>query len=98
MYVYSEKTNKKYSSVDECIADEKAFDEALAREKAEKEQLASKRAERAKEVEDAYQKIIEAKNVYDKLLDKFVEDYGSFHMTVHSGDTNPFNLFDWFFN
>lgn len=96
MYIYSEKTNKKYDSVEACVEAEKAYDEQLERARLEKEQLASERATRAKEVEESYQKIVDARKEYEAVLDKFVADYGSFHFTVHSGDMNPFNLLDWF--
>ena len=97
MYIYSEKTNKKYDSVEACLEAEKAYEEQLEKEKAEKERLASERAVRAKEVEDAYQDAVDARKMYDAVLEKFVEDYGSFHISIHSGDMNPFNLLDWFF-
>jgi hypothetical protein len=35
MKILSEKTNKYYATVDECLAAEKAFDEAEAKKKAE---------------------------------------------------------------
>lgn len=92
MYIYSEKTNKKYDSVEACVEAEKAYDEQLEKEKAEKERLASERAVRAKEVEDAYQDAVDARKEYDAVLENFVADYGSFHCTIHSGDLNPFNL------
>lgn len=98
MYIYSEKTKKKYDTVDACVEAEKEFDEQLERARLEKEKLASERATRAKEVEDAYQKIVDARKEYDAVLDKFVADYGSFHFTVHNGDMNPFSLLDWFFD
>lgn len=97
MYIYSEKTKKRYDTVAECEEAEKAYDEAIEQKKAEKERLAAARADRAKAVEEAYQKIVDARKEYDALLDAFVKDYGSFHFTVHSGELNPFNLFDWFF-
>lgn len=90
MYIYSEKTKKRYDTVEECINAEKAYDEALVEEKEKKEKLANERKERAKEVEDAF------KVAYD-LLDKFTKDYKSFHFTVNSSDVNPIRLFDLFF-
>ena len=46
--------------------------------------LKETRAARAKEVEDAFNKA-------NELLNKFVEDYGSFHYTYNHCDP-----FDWF--
>lgn len=104
MKILSEKTGKEYPTVELCIAAEKAYDEQIAKEKAEKEQalaiakakkeeLAAVRKNRAAEVENAYKAIIEAQKVYNEKLNAFVKDYGSFHMTINTGEGNPFNLF-----
>ena len=88
MRILSDKTNKYYATVEECLAAEKAFDEAEAKKKAEAEKLNATRKERANEVEKAYK----------ESLDAFVKDFGSFHMTVHTGDLNPFDSFSHLFN
>ena len=98
MKIFSEKTNKEYASVDECLAAEEEFDKQVALEKAKKEELANVRKDRAKEVEDAYKAILEAQKHYREVLNAFVKDYGSFHMTLHTGDGNPFDLFNRFFD
>lgn len=97
MYIYSEKLNKKFDTVDACLEAEKAYDAKVAEEKAKKEALTAERTKRAKEVEEAYKKANEAKKVYNDLLNKFCKDYGSFHMTLKN--TDPFvDFFDnWFF-
>jgi len=97
MKIFSEKTNQEYSSVEECLAAEKEFDEALAAKKAEEEKLTEARKSRAIEVEEAYKAILEAQKVYREKLDAFIKDYGSFHMTLRTGDFNPFDgFFDHF--
>ena len=100
MKIISEKTGKEYNSVELCLADEKAYDETIEAKEKEKERLAQLRKERAAEVEDAYKAILDAQKVYREKLNKFIDDYGSFHMTVRTGEGNPFNffdrLFDWF--
>lgn len=98
MKILSEKTNKYYATVDECLAAEKAFNEAAAKKKAEEEKLNATRKERANEVENAYKASVEANKHYRELLDAFVKDYGSFHMTVHTGNLNPFDSFSHFFD
>ena len=98
MKIYSEKTNKEYKSVADCLAAEKAYDEEKAMEKAKKEELTAKRKERAAEVDDAFKAILDAKKVYKEKLDAFIKDYNSFHMTLKTGEDNPFNLFDTFFD
>lgn len=98
MKIYSEKTNKEYKTVADCLAAEEAYDKEKAAEKAKKEELTAKRKERAAEVDDAFKAILEAKKVYKEKLDAFVKDYGAFHCTVRTGEDNPFNLFDTFFD
>ena len=94
MKFLSEKTGKEYKTVEECLAAEKEFDEAVAKEKARKENLTKERKERANEVEEAYKAVLEAQKAYKAKLDAFVKDYGSFHMTLRTGEGNPFDLFD----
>ena len=96
MKIYSEKTGKEYKTVELCLAAEAEFDKQVALEKAKKEELATQRKARAAEVEDSYKKILEAQKEYKEKLNQFVKDYGSFHMTVRTGEGNPFNMFDWF--
>lgn len=98
MKILSEKTGKTYATVDECIAAEKEFDDALEAEKKKKEELASNRKARATEVEEAYKAISVAKKNYYKVLQNFIKDYGSFHMTLNTGDDNPFDDFDRIFD
>lgn len=100
MTIISEKTGKNYDSVEACLADEKKYDEEQAKAKEKREKLANTRKERAAEVEEAYRAILKAQKTYREKLNQFVEDYGSFHMTIRTGEANPFNfldrLFDWF--
>lgn len=98
MKIMSEKTNKTYATVEECLAAEKEFDEAVAKKKEEAEKLNKTRKNRANEVEEAYKTAQDAYQHYRDLLDTFVKDYGSFHMTVHTGNLNPFDSFSHFFN
>lgn len=98
MKIYSEKTNKEYATVDECLAAEKEYDQLIEKEEARKKELAETRKNRALEVEDAYKAVLEAQKVYREKLDAFVTDYGSFHMTVKTGDGYPFNLLNGFFD
>lgn len=78
MKFYSDVTKKLYET-------QAALVEAEALElkkKAEVEEKQKQRGERAKEVEAAYKAILEAQTKYAELKNKFIEDYGSFHMTV----------------
>lgn len=98
MKYYSENTRKFYDSEQECAQAEIEYNKKLAAEKAKKEELSNARKTRANEVEEAYKAILDAKKHYNELLNAFVKDYGSFHMTLKTGDDNPFNLFESFFD
>ena len=101
MKIFSEKTNKYYATVDECLAEEKKHDEAIAKKEAEKKALADTRKARAKEVEDAYKVRLEADKAYREKLNKFINDYGSFHMTINTeveDSDNPLSFLDNFFD
>lgn len=97
MKIY-DKMGNEHATVDEALAAEKEHDEAVAKEKARKENLAKERKDRAAEVEAAYNAILEAQKAYREKLDAFVKDYGSFHMTVKTGEGNPFDLFEPLFS
>jgi len=98
MTIISEKTGKHYTTVEECLKDEKKYDEEIAVKKAKKKELSDARKNRAKEVEDAYKARLEADKVYQEKLNKFIEDYGSFHMTFDTKLENPVNFFDFLYN
>lgn len=87
MYIFSEKTNQKYNTVEECVAAEQAWDEEQVKEKERKKKLDEDRKIRDQEVESAFKKAYE-------LLDNFTKDYGSFHFTV-KGHPNIFDIFNW---
>lgn len=98
MTIISEKTGKTYETVDECLADEKKFDLAVEEKENKKKELANARKERAKEVEDAYNARLEADKFYREKLNKFIDDYGSFHMTINTEVENPYSIFDFLDN
>lgn len=84
----SEVLNQYFDTEEACVKAEKEHEEKKAHELA----LRNERADRAKEVKEAYEN-------YLKLRAKFVEDYGSYHMTLTEKDLpalNSVNLFDLF--
>ena len=97
MKYFSEKLNKVFDTEQACVEAESAHDKAIAEKKAKEEKLVAERKSRAAEVENAYKVSVEAAKHYHELLDKFCKDYGSFHMTLKSGDFNPFDGFDHLF-
>lgn len=87
MKILSEKTNKYYDTVEDCIAAEKEFDDAVKAEEEKRALLATARKDRANEVEQAYQRIQEikqkatedlkkARKEYEEKLTAFCKDYG----------------------
>lgn len=90
MKYYSETLRKAFDSEKECLEAEESFQKAQAAEQAKKEALANTRKARAKEVEDAYKAVLDAQKVYNDLRIKFIQDYGSYHMTISSKN----DLFD----
>jgi len=76
MKIISEKTNKTYATVEECLAAEKAYDEKIAKEKEEKERLEKNKKLRWDEVEAARKKYSEAYGYYRDLLHDYIMDYG----------------------
>lgn len=78
MKFYSEVTKKLYDTEKELVNAEAA----LIKAQADEEEKKKVRATRAKEVEDAYKTLIAAQQHYTELKNKFIEDYGSFHMSI----------------
>ena len=82
MKFYSDVTKKLYDTQDALTSAEAL----VLKEKAEAEEKEQKRGERAKEVEAAYKAVLEAQAKYTELKNKFIDDYGGFHMTAtHKG-------------
>ena len=93
MKIISEKTKQEYPTVEECLAAEKEYDEMVAKKKAEAEERAKMKRSRAAEVEEAYKKAVEAERTYVELRNKFIKDFGSFHMTYSNID-QPIDAFE----
>ena len=96
MKYYSEITKNYYDNEAACLEAEEAAVAEANEEKAKIEALKKERAERAKEVEDALRAANDAEKHAHELLEKFVNDYGSFHSTIRDVPS-PFYLFDLLF-
>ena len=94
MKFYSEITKQFYEDIEVCKAEEAAAIQAQEEEKASKIKLKEERANRAKEVEEAYKIAHEAYKQADQLMEKFLQDYGSFHSTVKEVQPSINNWFD----
>ena len=68
MKIISEKTNKTYTNVEECLRDEAIFDKAQEEKTKKQKQLELAKKDRAKEVEKAYNDLIEAQKNYNNIV------------------------------
>ena len=98
MIIYSDKTKKRYDTVEDCLNAEKEFDEALIKKQEEQKALSEAKKTRADAVVEAYKKMKESEKEYIKLKNAFIKDYGYFHMSFKDEDdanifTDIFSLF-----
>lgn len=103
---YSERTKKFFDTVEACEKAEFEAKEAEnrekilrerkeAEEKERKERLANERKVRAAEVEEARKAMVTAQNKYREVLQKFIQDYHTYHYSTSNFDDIP-TLFDFF--
>lgn len=96
---YSNKLKKVFNSIEDLKAAEKEADDKVSRQSL----LTEKRKSDAKAVEDAYKEYVktmseanktieEAKKKYIDLRNKFVKDYGYFHMTYSDNNCEDLSL------
>lgn len=95
MKYYSEITNRTYNTEKECIEAEQAIIKAREEKKAKEERLSKERAERAKIVDEKRIAYVKALEDYREEVQKFVKDYGSYHMSYNS--KSPISLLDMLF-
>lgn len=95
---YSEELNKHFDTEEECIKAEEEQAKKFELEKQKKEE----RKARADEVTEAFKAVDDAREKAYKLLEKFCNDYGTFHTSYSSNDLKPvkslldlFNPFDF---
>lgn len=87
MKYYSETLNKVFENEKDCLNAEKEYKAKVEAEEKRKKDLADfRRVLRAKEVEDAYKAVIDAQKHCNELKNRFVDDFGSFHMTFSTTD------------
>ena len=93
---------KFYSEITKKIYDDKEALNKAEKEEAEKQKKAElvqqERSVRAKEIESAYKTAVDDYNHYNELVNKFIDDYGSFHMTYNEHGMPFKSLFDILFN
>lgn len=84
MKYYSEITREFFNSEKELNEAEAAHEKKVAEAKQKREAAEAARKERAKEVEEALKDLQNAQKHYIELRNKFIKDYGSWHMTISS--------------
>lgn len=82
MKYYSEKLDKMFDTEVALKVAEKEVDEQEKKAKAEAAAKAAERKNRATEVEDARKAMTDAQKRYRTLLEKFCEDYGTYHCSM----------------
>lgn len=106
--IYSDKTQKFYSSIEEANRAEFELKEKenlekikkereLALAKEQKEKALAERKAAAEKVEVARKAYVEAQKAYRTELEGFCKKYGTYHYSTNSADEVP-SLFDWFGN
>lgn len=81
MKYYSDIFRKLFDTEEELNKAEADYKAKKEQEVAEKERLSKERATRAKEIEDAYIALNDAKQHYLELRNKFIKDFGSYHVS-----------------
>lgn len=80
---------KQLFDTEEALVEAEKKQDAIEKAKAKAETLKKEaRAKRAKEVEDALKEAEEARAKANKLLRDFTKDYGYFHMSYSTEDTD----------
>lgn len=75
MVIYSEKTKKKYESVEACMADEALYDAEQEKEMKAKQEMEAAKEARAKEIADAYEAMMNIKRKYAEEFGKARDHY-----------------------
>ena len=92
MKIFSEKTNKEYASVEECLAAEAEYDKKVAERVSKKEKEVAERKAAAAKVDEKRQALCDAQKAYRKELDNFCQKYGAYHYTLKTDGDSLFNL------
>lgn len=78
MRIFSELTNKYYSTVEECLAAEEKYNEEKNRELEEKRAREEERKTMEAYVNDCHKKLVEAQNLYIKAKQDYLKKYGGY--------------------
>lgn len=87
---YSDITNKLYDSMDDLEEAEKKIITKREEKRVAEQRRADERKVRAQEIDELQKTYVEARKAYTEALEKFCNDYGTFHTSISSD-----NLFDF---
>lgn len=87
---YSDITNKLYDSMSDLEKAEKKTIAEQEEKKAKEQKRADERKARAREIDELQKTYVDARKAYTEALEKFCNDYGTFHTSISSD-----NLFDF---
>lgn len=77
MIIYSEKTGKKYDTLNECIEAEEQYDKIIAQRVKQKELKKEKQEQEKKELDELLDKYTTARDKYYSALDEYRKKYKS---------------------
>ena len=78
MKIFSELTNKYYSTVEECLNAEKKYNEEKDKELEEKRACEEERKAMETYVNDCHKKLVDAQNLYIKAKQDYLKKYGGY--------------------
>lgn len=78
MKIFSELTNKYYSTVEECLNAEKKYNEEKDKELEEKRAREEERKAMETYVNDCHKKLVDAQNLYIKAKQDYLKKYGGY--------------------
>ena len=78
MKIFSELTNKYYSTVEECLNAEKKYNEEKDKELEEKRAREKERKAMETYVNDCHKKLVDAQNLYIKAKQDYLKKYGGY--------------------
>ena len=78
MKIFSELTNKYYSTVEECLNAEKKYNEERDKELEEKRAREEERKAMETYVNDCHKKLVDAQNLYIKAKQDYLKKYGGY--------------------
>ena len=78
MKIFSELTNKYYSTVEECLNAEKKYNEEKDKELEEKRVREEERKAMETYVNDCHKKLVDAQNLYIKAKQDYLKKYGGY--------------------